>query len=173
VDAIPPGCDDAPAFVLRHGVGHDADANCHVGISAMPALRYRRGLIAIADRLSEAARPSTEQKYKQNSGNWKQQHRLRRAIRMGVASIKMSGGNFDDACKNREQLASRRSAGGAGPTAARDPIAGSIVCSINLTGSGPMSSHHFASASSLPSPIGDDSHAGPALAHRAIAEDEL
>jgi hypothetical protein len=37
VAAIPPGCDDAPAFVLRHGVGHGADANCHVGIGVVPA----------------------------------------------------------------------------------------------------------------------------------------
>ena len=58
VDAIPPGCDDAPAFVLRHGVGHGADANCHVGIGAVPARRYRQGVIATADRLSGATRPS-------------------------------------------------------------------------------------------------------------------
>jgi hypothetical protein len=56
VDAIPSGCDDAPAFVLRHGVGHGADANCHVGIGAVPALRYRHLVIATADRLSGAAR---------------------------------------------------------------------------------------------------------------------
>ncbi len=70
VDAIPPGCDDAPAFVLRHGVGHGADANCHVGIGAVPALRYRHGVIATADRLSGTARPRTDQNSKQNSGNW-------------------------------------------------------------------------------------------------------
>ena len=44
VDAIPPGCDDAPAFVLRHGVGHGADANCHVGIGAVPAFPIPEGL---------------------------------------------------------------------------------------------------------------------------------
>jgi hypothetical protein len=31
VDAIAPGRDDAPAFVLLHGEGHGADANCDVG----------------------------------------------------------------------------------------------------------------------------------------------
>ena len=56
VDAIPPGCDDAPAFVLRHGVGHGADANCHVGIGAVPACQYRQGLIATADALSAGDR---------------------------------------------------------------------------------------------------------------------
>jgi hypothetical protein len=39
--------------------GTAADANCHVGIGVVPAFLYRPVLIAIADRLSGAARPKT------------------------------------------------------------------------------------------------------------------
>ena len=44
MDATPSGCDHAPAFVLLHGVGHGADANCHVGIGAVPAFNIGRFL---------------------------------------------------------------------------------------------------------------------------------
>ena len=67
VDAIPPGCDDAPAFVLLHGVGHGADANCHVGIGAVPAFEYRQVLIATADR--SQARRVTDNRQKLTATN--------------------------------------------------------------------------------------------------------
>jgi hypothetical protein len=52
VDALPLGCDNAPAFVPLHGVGHGADANCQVGIGAVPGFQYAPVLTAPADRLS-------------------------------------------------------------------------------------------------------------------------
>ena len=99
VDAIPSGCDDAPAFVLRHGVGHGADANCHVGIGAVPALRYRHGVIATADRLSGAARQmkarlQPEFRELEDGGTVRDA-----VIGLAVASIKMSVGCSDDARK--------------------------------------------------------------------------
>jgi hypothetical protein len=116
VDAIPSGCDDAPAFVLRHGVGHGADANCHVGIGAVPALQYRHGVIATTDRLSGAARRRAPAKtsIKEDFREVEDRGTARgAAIRIAVASIKMSVGRFDDALKLGEHLASWRSAAGA------------------------------------------------------------
>jgi hypothetical protein len=55
--------------VLLHGVGHGADANCHVGIGAVPAFKYRQVLIATADRLSGAVRLRTgKTRYKSKIG---------------------------------------------------------------------------------------------------------
>jgi len=52
VDALHSGCDNAPAFVPLHGVGHGADANCQVVIGAVPAFQYPQVLIAPADGMS-------------------------------------------------------------------------------------------------------------------------
>jgi hypothetical protein len=59
VDAIALGRDDALAFVLQHGEGHGVDANCHVGIGVVSACQSQQGVIATADGLSGATRPTT------------------------------------------------------------------------------------------------------------------
>ncbi len=90
VDAIPPGCDHAPAFVLLHGVGHGADANCHVGIGAVPAFQYRQVLIATADR-SQARRVRERPKLTATSLEiGRRRHPLRRRRSGWGASIKMT-----------------------------------------------------------------------------------
>jgi len=59
VDALYPGCDNAPAFVPLRDVGHGVDANGQVGIDTVPAFQYLQVLIAPVDRLSASG--SSEQ----------------------------------------------------------------------------------------------------------------